>query len=185
MENIALIESFSEFKDDKSIDRVTLMAILEDVFRAALKRKYGSDDNFDIIINPDKGDLEIWRNRIVVNDGKVEEPNEEISLSEARKIEPDFEVGEDVSEEVKLINLGRRAILALRQNLISKIHEHDNTNIFKQFKELEGEIYSAEVHHIRQMLLSYWMMMGMKLYCQKVNKLNLITLEKENPYVVL
>ncbi|QCX37222.1 transcription termination/antitermination protein NusA [Aureibaculum algae] len=149
MENIALIESFSEFKDDKSIDRVTLMAILEDVFRAALKRKYGSDDNFDIIINPDKGDLEIWRNRIVVNDGEVEEPNEEISLSDARKIEPDFEVGEDVSEEVKLEDLGRRAILALRQNLISKIHEHDNTNIFKQFKDLEGEIYSAEVHHIR------------------------------------
>ena len=149
MENIALIESFSEFKDDKSIDRVTLMAILEDVFRAALKRKYGSDDNFDIIINPDKGDLEIWRNRIVVNDGEVEDPNEEISLSEARKIEPDFEVGEDVSEEVKLEDLGRRAILALRQNLISKIHEHDNTNVFKQFKDLEGEIYSAEVHHIR------------------------------------
>jgi len=149
MENIALIDSFSEFKDDKSIDRVTLMAILEDVFRAALKRKYGSDDNFDIIINPDKGDLEIWRNRIVVNDGEVEEPNEEIALSEAIKIEPDFEVGEDVSEEVKLEDLGRRAILALRQNLIAKIHEHDNTNIFKQFKELEGEIYSAEVHHIR------------------------------------
>ncbi len=149
MENIALIDSFSEFKDDKSIDRVTLMAILEDVFRAALKRKYGSDDNFDIIINPDKGDLEIWRNRIVVNDGEVEEPNEEIELSEAQKIEPDFEVGEDVSEEVKLEDLGRRAILALRQNLIAKIHEHDNTNIFKQFKELEGEIYSAEVHHIR------------------------------------
>ena len=149
MENIALIDSFSEFKDDKSIDRVTLMAILEDVFRAALKRKYGSDDNFDIIINPDKGDLEIWRNRIVVNDGEVEEPNEEIALSEAIKIEPDFEVGEDVSEEVKLEHLGRRAILALRQNLIAKIHEHDNTNIFKQFKELEGEIYSAEVHHIR------------------------------------
>jgi len=149
MENIALIDSFSEFKDDKSIDRVTLMAILEDVFRAALKRKYGSDDNFDIIINPDKGDLEIWRNRIVVKDGEVEEPNEEITLSEAQKIEPDFEVGEDVSEEVKLEDLGRRAILALRQNLIAKIHEHDNTNIFKQFKELEGEIYSAEVHHIR------------------------------------
>jgi len=149
MENIALIESFSEFKEDKSIDRVTLMAILEDVFRAALKRKYGSDDNFDIIINPDKGDLEIWRNRVVVEDGEVEDENEEISLAEARKIEPDFEVGEDVSEEVKLVDLGRRAILALRQNLISKIHEHDNTNIFKQFKDLEGEIYSAEVHHIR------------------------------------
>lgn len=149
MENLALIESFSEFKDDKLIDRVTLMAILEDVFRNALKKKFGDDDNFDIIINPDKGDLEIWRNRIVVADGEVEEPNQEISLSAARKIEPDFEVGEDVSEEVKLIDLGRRAILALRQNLISKIHEHDNTNIFKQFKDLEGDIYTAEVHHIR------------------------------------
>ncbi|QED38113.1 transcription termination/antitermination protein NusA [Antarcticibacterium arcticum] len=149
MENIALIESFSEFKDDKLIDRVTLMAILEDVFRSALKKKYGEDDNFDIIVNPDKGDLEIWRNRVVVADGEVEDPNQEISLSEARKIEPDFEVGEDVSEEVKLIDLGRRSILALRQNLIAKIHEHDNTNIYKQFKDLEGEIYTAEVHHIR------------------------------------
>jgi len=149
MENLALIDSFSEFKDDKLIDRVTLMAILEDVFRSALKRKFGDDDNFDIIINPDKGDLEIWRNRVVVADGEVEFPNQEISLSEARKIEPDFEVGEDVSEEVKLIDLGRRAILALRQNLISKIHEHDNTNVYKQFKDLIGEIYAAEVHHIR------------------------------------
>ena len=135
MENIALIESFSDFKDNKSIDRVTLMSILEEVFRAALKRKFGSDDNFDIIINPDKGDLEIWRNRVVVADGEVEEPNQEISLTAARRIEPDFEVGEDVSQEVKLIDLGRRAILALRQNLISKIHEHDNSNIFKHFKE--------------------------------------------------
>ncbi len=153
MENIALIESFSEFKDDKLIDRVTLMAILEDVFRSALKKKYGEDDNFDIIVNPDKGDLEIWRNRIVVADGEVEDPNQEISLSQARRIEPDFEVGEDVSEEVKLMDLGRRAILALRQNLIAKIHEHDNTNIFKHFKELEGEIYTAEVHHIRHRVI--------------------------------
>jgi len=149
MENIALIESFSEFKDDKLIDRVTLMAILEDVFRNALKKKYGSDDNFDIIINPDKGDMEIWRNRVVVADGEVEDENQEIELSEAQKIEPDFEVGEDVSEEVKLIDLGRRAILALRQNLISKIHEHDNNNLYKQFKDLIGEIYTAEVHHVR------------------------------------
>lgn len=149
MENLALIESFSEFKDNKSIDRVTLMSILEEVFRAALKRKFGSDENFDIIINPDKGDLEIWRNRIVVADGEVEDDNEEIELSEAQKIEPDFEIGEDVSEEVKLIDLGRRAILALRQNLISKIYEHDSTNVFKQFKDLEGELFSAEVHHVR------------------------------------
>ena len=149
MENLALIESFSEFKDDKLIDRVTLMTILEDVFRNALKKKFGDDDNFDIIINPDKGDLEIWRNRIVVADDAVENENQEISLSEAQKIEPDFEVGEDVSEEVKLFDLGRRSIQALRQNLIAKIQEHDNTNIYKQFKDLEGEIYTAEVHHIR------------------------------------
>ncbi|MEZ4854016.1 transcription termination factor NusA [Flavobacterium sp.] len=153
MENIALIESFSEFKDDKLIDRLTLMAILEDVFRNALKKKYGSDDNFDIIINPDKGDMEIWRNRTVVENGEVEDPNSEISLADARKIEPDFEVGEEVSEEVKLIDLGRRSILALRQNLISKIHEHDNTNLYKHFKELVGDIYTAEVHHVRPKMI--------------------------------
>ena len=153
MENLALIESFSEFKDEKLIDRVTLMAILEDVFRNALKKKYGSDDNFDIIINPDKGDMEIWRNRVVVDDGEVEDPNQEISLSDARKIEPDFEVGEDVSEEVRLVDLGRRSILALRQNLISRIHEHDNTTIYKQFKDLIGEMYTAEVHHIRHRVI--------------------------------
>ena len=149
MENLALIDSFSEFKDDKLIDRVTLMAILEDVFRNALKKKYGSDDNFDIIINPDKGDMEIWRRRVIVADEDLDFETEEITLTEARKIEADFEIGEEVSEEVKLIDLGRRAILALRQNLISKIHEHDNTNLYKQFKDIIGEIYTAEVHHVR------------------------------------
>ena len=149
MENLALIDSFSEFKDDKLIDRVTLMAILEDVFRNALKKKYGSDDNFDIIINPDKGDMEIWQRRVIVADDDLDLDHLEITLTEARKIEPDFEIGEEVSEEVKLIDLGRRAILALRQNLISKIHEHDNTNLYKQFKDLIGDIYTAEVHHVR------------------------------------
>jgi len=149
MENLSLIESFSEFKDEKFIDRVTLMSILEEVFRNTLKRKYGDDDNFDIIINPDKGDLEIWRNRVVVEDDAVEDENQEITLTEARKIEPDFEVGEDVSEEVKLVNLGRRTVLSLRQNLVSRIHEHDNGIVYKQFIDLIGEIYTAEVHHIR------------------------------------
>ena len=149
MENLALIDSFSEFKDDKLIDRVTLMVILEDVFKNTLKRKFGSDENFDIIINPDKGDLEIWRNRVVVEDGAVEDPNQEIELKEARLIEPDFEVGEDVSEEVKLVDLGRRTIQYLRQNLVAKIFEHDSTTIFKQFKDREGDLYTAEVHHIR------------------------------------
>ncbi len=154
MENLALIDSFSEFKNDKYIDRVTLMAILEDVFRNALKKKFGSDDNFDIIINPDKGDMEIWRAREIVDDEFAEDSfdfdeNKHISLTDARKVESDFEIGEEFSEEVKLIDLGRRAILALRQNLISKIHEHDNTNLYKQFKDIIGDIYTAEVHHVR------------------------------------
>ena len=139
MDNLSLIESFSEFKDEKFIDRVTLMSILEEVFRNTLKRKFGDDENFDVIINPDKGDLEIWRNRVVVADEDVEDDNSQVSLSDARKIEPDFEVGEDVSEEV----------LSLRQNLVAKIHEHDNGIIYKQFIDLVGEIYTAEVHHIR------------------------------------
>ena len=149
MKNIELIESFSEFKDDKFIDRITLMGILEEVLKSALKKKYGDNDNFDVIINPDKGDLEIWRNRTVVENGEVENESLEISLDEAREIEPDFEVGEDVSQEVKLVDLGRRSILSLRQNLISKIKEHDNTNTFKHFEDLKGEIYTAEVHHVR------------------------------------
>ncbi len=149
MENLNLIESFSEFKDEKMIDRVTLMVILEEVFRNTLKRKYGSDENFDIIINPDKGDLEIWRNRIVVEDGKVEDPNMEIEITEAKKIEPDFEVGEDVSEEVKLVDLGRRLVQSLRQNLTAKVFEHDSTNTYNKFKDREGELFAAEVHHVR------------------------------------
>ena len=149
MNSLELIESFSEFKDDKLINRETLMAILEEVFRNTLKKKYGSDDNFDIIINPDKGDLQIVRNRIVVEDGAVTNDNQEIALSVARKIEPDFEVGEDVSEEIKINDLGRRAILALRQNLISKIHEYDSTTIYRRFKDLIGQIVVAEIHHIR------------------------------------
>lgn len=149
MDNRELIESFSEFKSDKNIDRVTLMSILEEVFRAALKRKYGSDDNFDIIVNPDKGDLEIWRNRVVVANGEVEDDNEEISLSEAQKIETDFEIGEDVSEEVKIMDLGRRAILSLGQNLRSRILDHDNTIQYKKFKDLIGDLVTGEIHHVR------------------------------------
>ena len=149
MDNRELIESFSEFKTDKNIDRVTLMSILEEVFRTALKRKYGSDDNFDIIVNPDKGDLEIWRNRIVVADGEVEDDNAEVSLSDATKIEPDFEIGEDVSEEVKIIDLGRRAILSLGQNLRSRIMDHDNTILYNKFKEDIGDLVTGEIHHVR------------------------------------
>jgi len=150
MDNIALIESFGDFKDEKNIDRITLMAILEESLQSVLRKKYGSDDNFDIIVNPDKGDLEIWHNRIVVEDGMAEDDSAEIELSAARKIEPDFEVGEEVSEPVALKDLGRRAILALRQNLVAKVMEHDNANLYERFKDMEGEIVSGEVHHIRQ-----------------------------------
>jgi transcription termination/antitermination protein NusA len=149
MENLQIIESFSLFKDEKNIDRVTLMAIIEEVFRNQLMKKYGTDENFDIIVNPDKGDLEIWRNRIIVDDGEVEDPNMEIELTAALKIEPDFEVGEEVSEEVKLIDLGRRFVLAFKQNLLAKIQEHDSASLFKRYKSLEGEIITGEVHHIR------------------------------------
>lgn len=149
MENHAIIESFSEFKDEKNIDRVTLMAFIEESFRNQLKKKFGTDENFDIIVNPDKGDLEIWRNRIIVADGEVEDDNMEIELKHALKIEPDFEVGEEVSEEVKLIDLGRRFVLAFRQNLVSRIQDHDNSELFKRYKDMEGEIIAGEVHHVR------------------------------------
>jgi len=149
MNTQAFIDSFTDFKDEKNIDRVTLMGILEEVLRSTLTKKYGSDENFDIIVNPDKGDLEIWHNRIVVEDGEVENASAEIELTQARKIEPDFEIGEEVSEEVRIEDFGRRNILALRQNLISRIHEHDNGNLYKRYKEMEGEIVTGEVHHVR------------------------------------
>ncbi len=149
MENQAIIESFSDFKEEKNIDRVTLMAIIEEALRSQLVKKFGSDDNYDIIVNPDKGDLEIWRNRIIVADGEAEDDNLEIELSEALKIEPDFEVGEEVSEELKLIDQGRRFVLAFKQNLMQKVQEHDNGVIYKKYKDLEGEILTGEVHHVR------------------------------------
>lgn len=150
MDNQALIESFIEFKDEKNIDRITLMAILEDSLKVVLRKKYGTDENFDIIVNPDKGDLEIWHNRMVVEDDELEDETAEISLTDARKIESDFEVGEEVSEPVLIKDLGRRAVLALSQHLKSKIVEHDNANIYEKFNELVGEIVSGEVHHIRK-----------------------------------
>ena len=149
MENLAIIESFGEFKDEKSIDRVTLMTFIEEAFRVQIRKKYLTDDNFDVIVNPDKGDLEIWRNRTLVADGAVEDENLEIALSEAIKIEPDFEVGEEVSEEIKIIDLGRRFILAFRQTLVQKVQEHDSGELFKRYKTMEGEIISGEVHHVR------------------------------------
>jgi N utilization substance protein A len=148
MEHINLVETFSEFKEFKNIDRETMMRILEDVFNHILAKRFGSADNFDIIVNIDKGDLEIWRNRIIVDDNDVVDPNAQVALSEAIKTEPDFEVGEELSEEIKLFDFGRRDILAIRQNLISKIQEYEKDNIFKKYKEKIGEIISGEVYQV-------------------------------------
>jgi len=148
MENINLVESFSEFKEFKNIDRATMMRILEDVFRGMLAKKYGTADNIDIIVNIDKGDLEVWRNRVIVEDNEVEDPNTQIAYSEAIKIEPDFEIGEDVSEEVKMIDFGRREILAIRQNLASKILDLEKDNIYKKYQERVGDIVSGEVYQV-------------------------------------
>ena len=148
MENLNLVDSFSEFKELKNIDRVTMMRILEDVFKSMILKKYGTSDNFDIIINIDKGDLEVWRNRIIVEDGAVEDPIQEIAYSDAIKIEPDFEVGEEVSEELKLEEFGRRAILAVRQNLSSRVMELEKDNLYRKYKDRVGEIVTGEVYQI-------------------------------------
>ena len=155
MTQLNLVDSFKEFKEFKNIDREVMMGILEDVFRAMILKKYGDDSNFDIIINPEKGNLEIWRNRTIVADGAVEDENEEIALSEALKIEDDFEEGEEVSEEIKLESFGRRNVLSLRQNLAGRIMDLEKDAIYQKYKERVGEVVSAEVYQIwkREILL--------------------------------
>ncbi|MCC7301627.1 MAG: transcription termination/antitermination protein NusA [Bacteroidia bacterium] len=153
MNNINLIESFSEFKEIKNIDRVTLMSILEDVFRSMIRKRYNSDENFDIIVNPDKGDVEIWRRREIVDDEFAEDSfdydeNRHISLTEAKKIEPDFELGEEVTDQIYLNDFGRRAVLSVRQNLVSKILEREKDNLYKKYKDRIGEIVTGEVYQI-------------------------------------
>ena len=148
MDSLNLIESFSEFKEFKNIDRVTMMNILEEVFRNTLIKKYGTDENFDIILNVDKGDLEIWWNREIVSDDEFEDENLEISLTDAKKIETDFEVGEEVSEELKLEDFGRRNILALRQNLASRIMDLEKDSMYKKYSERVGDIITGEVYQV-------------------------------------
>ncbi len=153
MESINLIESFSEFKEIKNIDKPTLMSIIEDVFRSMLLKKYGSDDNFDIIVNPDRGDIEIWHNREVVDDEFAEDSFDydeakHIGLTPAKKIDADLEIGEEITTPVKLDDFGRRAVLAVRQNLVSKILELEKDGIYKKYKERVGEIITGEVYQI-------------------------------------
>lgn len=148
MDSLNLIESFSEFKEFKDIDRQTMMRVLEDVFRSILKRKYGTDEHCDIVLNVDKGDFQIWINKEIVPDGEVEDSNIEIALSNAIKIEPDFEVGEEVSEEIKFEDFGRRNILSLRQNLMSRILELEKDKLYKLYKDRVGEIVTGDVYQV-------------------------------------
>ena len=148
METINLVESFSEFKEFKNIDRSTMMLILEDVFGSMLEKKFGSADKFDIIVNIDKGDLEVWHNRVIVEDGQVDDENSQIAYSEAIKIEPDFEIGEEVSEPVKMSDFGRREILAIRQNLASKILELEKDSVYKKYQDSIGDLITAEVYQV-------------------------------------
>ena len=151
----SMIETFQEFKETKNIDRTTLVSVLEESFRNVIAKMFGSDENYDVIVNPDKGDFEIHRNRIVVADGEVKDENKEISLTEAQKIEPDYEVGEEVSEEVDFQKFGRRAILNLRQTLASKILELEHDSLYQKYKDKVGQIVSAEIYQMwkREVLL--------------------------------
>jgi N utilization substance protein A len=148
MHSVGLIDSFSEFKEFKNIDRVTMQRVLEDVFRSMLRKRYGTDENFDVIINDSNGDLEIWQNRTIVHDGEVENERSQISISDARNIEPDFEVGEDLTNEVKLEVFGRRAILSARQTLMSKVLELEKDELYKKYKDRVGEIIAGEVYQV-------------------------------------
>jgi len=148
MENINLIDTFSEFKELKSIDRATMIRVLEDSFRSVLIKRFGTDENFDVIINTDKGDFEIWRNREIVEDDELEDENLQISLTDAKKIDEDYEVGEEVTDEVRFLDFGRRAILSLRQNLSARILELEKDNIYHKYKDRIGDVITGEVYQI-------------------------------------
>lgn len=146
MEHISLIDTFSEFKELKNIDRITMIRVLEDSFKGVLLKLFGTDENFNVIVNTDKGDFEIWRNRAVVPDGKVKDPNLQISLREAKKLDSDYEIGEEVTDEVKFEDFGRRAILSLRQNLSARILELEKDTVYNKYKEKVGQIIFGEVY---------------------------------------
>jgi len=148
METLSLIDTFSEFKELKNIDRITMIRVLEDSFRGVLQKIFGTDDNYDVIINTDKGDFEIWRNRKIVPDGKIKDPNRFISISDAKKIDEDYELGEEVTDEVKFADFGRRAILSLRQNLASRILELEKDSVYNKYKDRIGKIITGEVYQI-------------------------------------
>ena len=149
MDNIALIESFGDFKDEKGISKIDLMAIIEDSLKTLLRKRYDSDDHFDVIVNPDKGDFQIFLNKRIVEDEMSEDDDLEIEISEAKKIDATFEVGEEYTQEIPVAQRGRRSILTLKQILATKLQEHNNAMLYEQFKDRIGELAVGEVHHIR------------------------------------
>ena len=155
MENLNLISNFAEFKELKNIDKSTMIGVLEDVFRHALQKQFESDENFDVIINPEKGDLEIWRNREVVEDGAVENPNMQIAVSEVKAIDATYEVGDEYADQIKMNQFGRRAVLSLRQNLASRLLDLEKANLYEKYSEKVGEIITGEVYQVwkREVLL--------------------------------
>ncbi|MBQ2393524.1 MAG: transcription termination/antitermination protein NusA, partial [Alistipes sp.] len=148
MDNLNLISTFAEFKELKNIDKSTMIGVLEDVFRHALQKQFETDENFDVIINPEKGDLEIWRNRTVVEDGAVENPNAEIAVSEVKLIDPTYEVGDEYADQVQFSAFGRRAVLSLRQNLASRILDLEKAALYEKYSEKVGEIITGEVYQV-------------------------------------
>ena len=148
MDNLNLISNFAEFKELKNIDKSTMIGVLEDVFRHALQKQYETDENFDVIINPEKGDLEIWRNRTVVEDGAVENPNTQIAVSEVKAIDPTYEIGDEYADEIKLASFGRRTVLSLRQNLASRILDLEKASLYEKYSEKVGEIVTGEVYQV-------------------------------------
>ncbi len=148
MDNFNLISNFAEFKELKNIDKSTMIGVLEDVFRHALQKQYETDENFDVIINPEKGDLEIWRNRTVVEDGKVQNPNKEVAVSEVKAIDPTYEIGDEYADQVDFASFGRRTVLSLRQNLASRILDLEKANLYEKYSQKVGEIISGEVYQV-------------------------------------
>ena len=180
----SMIETFQEFKETKNIDRTTLVSVLEESFRNVIAKIYGSDENFDVIVNPDKGDFEIHRNRVVVADGEVEDENKEIELSEAQKIEPDYEIGEEVSEEVEFAKFGRRAILNLRQTLASKILELEHDSLYQKYKDKVGQVVSGEVYQIWKREVLLMDDEGNELHLPKAEQIE-VQNENNNPRIIL
>ena len=148
MDNLNLISNFAEFKELKNIDKSTMIGVLEDVFRHALQKQYDTDENFDVIINPEKGDLEIWRNRTVVEDGNVQNPNMEIAVSQVKAIDPTYEIGDEYTDQVNFTSFGRRTVLSLRQNLASRILDLEKANLYEKYSQKVGDIITGEVYQV-------------------------------------